>query len=225
LQTVVARHVEGWDREFDVFVQAAQSDADTRREAHERELAEFDAAAPAEIDRQFGKRSPRLLGLRAKEERLALTRRFAEADQLRREADWQEQAEVEAAAGKTRRDYIQRRKQLIREQDKEMEALLTHADATRQIFLTARDRKVAGYLRRMNLIDKDLGYRIEDLGVDETEVCDQEPDPQRVGFAWECEKSPVPSFPRVGQSRTPRVKSTPKARRRRLSPGQKPTSV
>jgi hypothetical protein len=223
LQAVVARHVEGWDREFDAFLRAAQTEAEALRERHERELAEFDAAASA--NRLVSKRSPRLLALREREARLVRTKRFADADRMRREADLQEEGETEVAAAKSRREYIQRRKRLIQEQDREMEALLTHSEATRQSFLTARDRKVAGYLRRMNWIDRELEYRLEDGGVDESEVCDPEPDPQRIGFAWKCERSPFPSFPRVGQTRTPRGKSAPKARRRGLSPGPNPASV
>jgi hypothetical protein len=168
------------------------------RRQHEEELARFDAASPFSFEPAFRKRSPRLLQLRTKETRLVLTKRFDEAEQQKQVADDKEEAEIAAAIERQRQEHIQRRNRLIAEQDKDLKALLTLLEASRQKMLYTRSKKLAGYLRRMTGLNGNLAEQLHELGLMEDDVCDPEPDPERMSFARRSEKKmPVPIFPRI----------------------------
>jgi hypothetical protein len=215
LEKVVSGHVDKWQDDFNRFRDAAEADLAARQEAHAEELAALDSNAPKAIGIEFRKRSPRLLALRTKETRLVLTKRFAEAERVRGEADGQEDAEVATAMERTRQYHLFKRKRLVQEHEREMHALLTHTEGTRQTFVTTRDHKISGYLARMNAIDRDLGYRLQAIKARQDEICDPEPDQERVGHAVRAERTPVEGFPRVEMpSSATRTRSTPRTRRR-----------
>jgi hypothetical protein len=217
LEQVVSSHVDKWQDDFERFRDAAEADVAALQESHAEELAAHDASTPKAIDIEFRKRSPRLLALRVKETRLVLTKRFAEAVQVCDEADGQEKAEIATAMQRTRRYHLLKRKRLVEEQEREMQALLTHTESTRQTFVTTRDHKISGYLARMNLIDRELGHRLEALNVRQDEICDPEPDQERVRHAVRAEKSPVEGFPRIElPSSARRTRSAPRTRRRSI---------
>jgi hypothetical protein len=63
------------------------------------------------------------------------------------------------------------------------------------VLITKRDKKIAGYLRRMNGLSRGLADRLEVLQVDEAEVCDQESGCARGERAYQTEMaSLVPEF-------------------------------
>jgi hypothetical protein len=127
-----------------------------------------------------------------------LTKRFDEAEQEKQLADDKEEDEIAEAIERQRQEHIVRRKRLIAQQEKDLNALLTLFEATRQKMLYTRSKKLAGFLRRMTGLNGDLASQLRELGLTEEAVCDPEPDPERMSFARRSErKMPIPVFPRI----------------------------
>jgi hypothetical protein len=197
LEQLVTKYVDDWARDFDEFRRNAEENAEELRQAHEEEIEAFDAASPIDFDGAVAKRSPRLLQLRHREAKLALTRRYEEAECLREQANDREDDEAAVATERQRTAHVARREKLLAAQDRDVQSFADRAETTRQIMVTQRDRKIAGYLRRMNTISRELGNRLAVLHADEADVCDQEPDEARAEFAYREEMAlPVKTFRR-----------------------------
>jgi hypothetical protein len=88
--------------------------------------------------------------------------------------------------------------------------------------LYARSKKVNGYFRRMNHLNRDLSAQLRELRMTEDDVCDPEPDQDRIVFARSEEKKtpfpPFPPFPRISVKIRAR---TLKARKKGLFPRER----
>jgi hypothetical protein len=197
LEQLVSLYIEDWDRDFEEFRRSTEQAAEEMQRAHEEEIDEFDAATP--IESCCRKRSPRLLQLRTREVKLAITKRFGEAERARRDADVREEEELEKAQGNERAEYLKNRGKVLAAQEKSLNALAVKAEEMRKKLVTKRDKKVAGYLRRMNNLGQELGTMIGELGIEESEVCEGEPDQKRGERAYRAEMgSPVAEFFKPG---------------------------
>jgi hypothetical protein len=218
LEAVVAGYLEIWEKEFREFAQKAEAQGEELRERQERELDEFDARAPAEIGVIYRKRSPRLLALRLREARQCLLKEFPGAHKTKIQADKKEEAEVDSAIEKTRRDFLFRRDNLISEQEEVMNAFTVRIDGIRRALILKRDRRLAGFLRRMKGLGQDLGYKLDDLKTSETEICDPDPDQERIDYTMESEMAvPIPEFRTAVMSldrKGKRTRSAPRSTRR-----------
>jgi hypothetical protein len=216
LESVVDAHAGDWDCAYEQFRARAEEETEQMRRLHEEELERFDAASPFDFEYATRKRSPRLLQLRHKETRLVLTKRFDEAEQQKQEADDKEEAEIAKALARQRQEHIIRRRRLVNEQEKDMQALVTLLEMSRQKMLYRRDKVLTGYLNRMNKVNGALTTQLEELKLSAQDVCDPEPDGDRMDFACRTERTvPVPIFPRIPLET--RLRS-PKPRRKGLFP-------
>jgi hypothetical protein len=98
-----------------------------------------------------------------------------------------------------------------------MKALQVHVEGIRTSLILKRDKKIAGFLRRMNLLDHEITQNLAPLKMAESEICDPELDPERMDYALEAEMSaPVPEFRTAAVSldaKQKRIQSAPKAQR------------
>jgi hypothetical protein len=212
LESVVVAYLENWEAEFRDFQAKSEAEGAELRRQQEQARDEFDALAPVEIGIKFRKRSPRLLALRLKEARQALVREFPGAQKTKLMADRAEKAEVAKAFEETRRDFLFRRANLVREQEETLNAFLVHIEGIRQAMVMKRDRRVSGFLRRMSGLNHDLGNTLNVLKTTQAEICDPEPDQERAEFAVDTEfDMPIPEF------RTAVMSLARKQRRRRTA--------
>jgi hypothetical protein len=139
--------------------------------------------------------------MRSREAKLALTGRYEEAVNAKEVADDREEAELDVGGEREQAEFLALRKKLLGKQERDMRVFAERANVARLSLITKRDRKIGGYIRRMNRINRELDDRLEVLGIDEAEVCDPEPDKERGDFAYETEMAlPIPEFRRTRTS-------------------------
>jgi hypothetical protein len=133
----------------------AAEDAEIRRiqdmrDAHERELQEFDARWRSDdAVRRFTKQSPKLLELRDKEKRLLLIKQFEEAGEVAKYADTVEREETELAQAAAQREAIARRVKLIERHQAEFEHLQQRALTKLAVLRQRREEELHILQRRM----------------------------------------------------------------------------
>lgn len=170
LEAIVTHHQEQWDKDFEAWRAKSEESGNALVSEHADRLQQFDDQQPTEIDPQFQRRSPRLLALRSKEARLALTKQFAAADKMKRQGDKEEERESQDAMEKTYNKWLLARERLVHEQESKVAAFVSHAEASRKIFVLRRDKKLCGYLRRMGSLDKSIKNTCRTLRVKEEDI-------------------------------------------------------
>lgn len=159
MEMIVTALQQDWDKNFEAFLKTTEQDQAEMQARHEKELEDYDQTVPTEIAMKFRKRSPRILALRVREARLALGRQYAAANKLKEITDMEEEKEAESAMDKTYQEWISKRERLIKAQEREKEAFLSHAESTRKNMVLARDKRISGYLKRMSNLNKDIGWQ------------------------------------------------------------------
>jgi hypothetical protein len=194
LESVVAGYLQTWDREFQEFAKNAEQDGEALRLQQEKELDDFDANA-AQSDLKFCRRPPQLVALRIKEARQAMTRQYAAAVRTKKEADRAEEVELANAMHRSHGELKVKRSRLVAGQEETMQAFQVHVNGIRNSLIVKTDKKIAGFLNRMNGINHQIGVGLAQLRLSDKEICDSQPDPERMDFAVDAEMgTPVPEF-------------------------------
>ena len=214
LESIVSNYQQEWDRNFEEFLKTTERDEAQLRARHAREIEDYDSTIPTGISRKYNKRSPRLLSLRTKEARLALTKQYIAADKMREQAEMEEIKESQNAMEKTNQEWLAQREKLLSAQEREFTAFLQHAESTRKIMVLTRDKRLSGYLKRMAALDKHITKFGQTRKVDDD--YDEELSNGRADFVVREEmNTPIPPF-RSGTIFTTtrqRIRSAPRGRR------------
>ena len=194
IQMLVQDFIDEWEQKYNDFLAASEERVREQQQKNEEELAAFDETAPEDVDHHFYKRSQELLDVRRQEKKLAMVHDFAGAQRLKVKGDAIEQRELEAAAKKTQKDFLRRRKILVAKQNEKVQGIINHVEAVRKTMVLNRNKSIYGYLKRMNLLDKDIDAQVLMRRLKEDEI-DEELDEERADFVRDSQKyDPIPRF-------------------------------
>ena len=161
LCAITKARVDKWNDEYEEFKKNIQEQANAIIQSHELELQEFDKNAPRELPRYYQKMSKELRELRDQEKLYAMQLKFKKAKRIQMIADQKEELENEAAYKLLMDDFMRKRENLIKQQNKRLSAFVTRAQATQFAMLKKRERMTEGYCKRIGLMGDTIERRIE----------------------------------------------------------------
>jgi hypothetical protein len=156
LEELIEQEQMEWDeriREHEVRTKEA---LEKLKSEQEKELKEFDEEVPTDLTPMFKRCSVAYLEMRVNEKNLALSRRFDDAEKLKRKADKLAVAERKANVERQGVCFEERRVRLQKRHELTVKTFLANAKAKKKDLSAARERAVEGHVGRIKLIDKEI---------------------------------------------------------------------